>query len=276
VLEIPGCANYLYIRLQGIPMKKLYLPIIALALALQPMSRAHAQTQSTPQQLQALIAAGQEQTALQQLNTVLQAHPDSGVAWYLVAEAQDASGNKTAARSALAKAEQYAPGLPFANPQKVAALQAHLAAPAAVAPQEHHGISPFLIIGALIVLFIGIRLFSRARRQMPGPYYRNDFGGGVAGAPPGGPFGGAPSYGAAPGMGSSILSGLAAGAGFAAGERIIDGLMDHPRDTGMIDPASGATPPAPAPDRDDGLSGSPDWNSGSTGDDNQFDSGNNW
>ncbi|MDD2704257.1 MAG: tetratricopeptide repeat protein, partial [Acidocella sp.] len=119
-------------------MKKLYLPIIALALALQPMARAHAQTQSTPQQLQAMIAAGQEQTALKQLNSVLQAHPDSGVAWYLVAEAQDASGNETAARNALAKAEQYAPGLPFANQQKTAALRAHLAAPAPVAPQEHH------------------------------------------------------------------------------------------------------------------------------------------
>jgi hypothetical protein len=263
-------------------MKKLFLLVFALALVLQPMSRAYAQAQATPQQLQSMIAAGQEQAALKQLNNVLQTHPNSGVAWYLVAEAQDASGNESAASSALAKADQLAPGLPFANPQKVTALREHIAATPAMHHEQHGGISPFIIIIALALLFIGLRTFFR-RRPMPGMFYQSRFRGGPMDAPPGGPYGPGggsygpgvgPSYGAGPGgLGSSILTGLAAGAGFAAGERIVDNLMGRPNDAGMINPAFGDTP---VQGRDDGLTGSPDWDSGSTGDDDQLNSGDSW
>jgi len=87
-----------------------------LSLALSPVA-AWAQT-DTPRQIQALIADGDTGTALNQLHAILQAHPDSGPAWYLEAEAQDAAGNEAAARSALQHAEQIAPNLPFADPQK--------------------------------------------------------------------------------------------------------------------------------------------------------------
>jgi hypothetical protein len=50
--------------------------------------------------------------------------------------------------------------------------------------------------------------------------------------------------------------------------------MDHPNNAGPVSPAAAATP-SPAPDRDDGLNGSPDWNSGSVGDD-QISSDDNW
>jgi hypothetical protein len=226
---------------------------------------AYAQTGSTPQHIQALITSGQEKAALGDLKHILRAHPHSGVAWYLVAEAQDASGNRVAARNALAKAEQYTPGLPFAQPDKVAALKAHLAGPAV---QPRHGLSPVIIvIGALVILFLLIRLFVRSRRRMAPPGYQNGFG--PPGGQPSAPYGpGGMPYGTGVGMpgsgaGSSLVSGLAAGAGFAAGERIIDGLIGG-RGERPIDPASG-NDPMPAPDRDDGLMGSPDWDNDNSG-----------
>jgi uncharacterized protein len=241
---------------------------------------AQAQTSPTPRQLQAMIANGQENTALADLQPVLQAHPDSGVAWYLTAEAQDAAGNEAAARTAFANAEQYAPGLPFAQPNAVAALRAHLAA-AAPAPQRHAGISPtMIVIGVLVLLFILLRGFFRRRGFMPP---QGGYGGGYPG--PQGPFGNSPGgmpygqnqpgYPTGSGIGSSIVTGLAAGAGFAAGERIIDGL-DGNRGDPQYDPQQSFG----TPDRDDGLSGSPGWNDNSGDDDNQrndgFDPGNDW
>ncbi len=91
------------------------------------MTASQAQTPSlNPQQIQALIAGGRASAAIVALEPVIVSNPKSGVAWYLLAEAQDATGNIDAARNALAIAEQMAPGLPFADPDKVAALQAHL------------------------------------------------------------------------------------------------------------------------------------------------------
>ncbi|WP_234732351.1 hypothetical protein [Acidocella facilis] len=79
-----------------------------------------------PQQIQTLISSGQAAEALQVLKGTLMLHPKSGVAWYLAAEAEDASGNESAAGLALSKANQYAPGLPFADPRKAAALREHI------------------------------------------------------------------------------------------------------------------------------------------------------
>jgi len=236
-------------------------------------SAAFAQAAPSPRQIQALIANGQTSTALADLQSVLQAHPDSGVAWYLTAEAQDAAGNPSAARTALANAEQYAPGLPFAKPDAVAALRAHLTA----APAARHGlgISPTaLVIGGLIFLFLVLRFF-RTRRFMPP---QAGYGPGYPGQPPGNPFGPGPGpgmpYGQNPygqtmggGLGSSIMTGLAAGAGIAAGERIIDGMMGGNRGNIPFDPSQNPGP-MPMSDRDDGLSGSPDWNDNSGQDDN--------
>lgn len=212
---------------------------------------AQAQTAS-PQQIQALIAAGQPQAALNDLAPILQAHPNSGKAWYLDAEAQDALGNEPAARTALATAQQDAPGLPFAKPAELAALQAHLAQ-----NSSKGGFSMItMIILGLVVLYVVFRLFRRRPAYYPQRY-------GDAPPPGYGPGYGQPGYGppAGGGLGSSLLGGLAAGAGFAAGERIIDDMTG--RDQGPVDSAWGA---APTPDRDDGLSGSSDWDSGSSSD----------
>jgi tetratricopeptide (TPR) repeat protein len=219
----------------------------------------------TPRQLQAMIANGQAQAALAELQSVLQAHPTSGVAWYLTAEAQDALGNEQAARNALNNAQNYAPGLPFANPNDLAALQAHLIN-AQLPVQPRSGISPVLGgIIVLVVLFIVFRMFRRRRYVQP--YGQGGFGGGFGPGP--GPY----PYNQGPGMGigGSLLGGLAAGAGFAAGERVIGDMFGG--NNNPVDPAWGNQP---MPDRDDGLQGSPGWDAGAAPDDNNFDPGNNW
>jgi hypothetical protein len=231
--------------------------------ALAVLWQSAAWAQETPRDIQGLIASGQDQAALGQLQGVLQAHPDSGVAWYLSAEAQDALGHESAARSALAKAEHFSPGLPFAQPNDVAALRAHLQGGGTGMGHGGIGIGG-LLIGALVVWFVISRLFRR-RRYQPG------FGGFQGQAPNGYP---PPGYGpgGGGGMGGSLLSGLAAGAGFAVGERVVDDMMGRDQG-GFIDPAQGQD----VPDRDDGLTGSPGWDDGSNDSGGGgFDSGNDW
>ncbi len=247
-------------------------------------SAAQAQANPSPSQIQALIANGQSGTAVTDLQAILQARPDSGIAWYLMAEAQDATGNPAAARTALANAQQYAPGLPFARPASVAALQARLAAGTSVPTMRHgFGLSPTtLVIGGLILLFIVMRFF-RTRRVMP----QAGFGPpGFPGQPPGypprppvGPFGYGQGQGGMPyqqpqggfggsGIGGSIVSGLAAGAGIAAGERLIGGLMGGGAGGGTpFDPAQNIDP-TPMANPDDGLLGSPGWDNSSGWDNN--------
>jgi len=245
----------------------------------------------TPQQIQALIAGGHARTALADLRPIVRAHPESGVAWYLTAEARDALGQRAEARAALARAEAVAPGLPFAQPDKVAALKAHLAGADAgtgasmpVAASGFHFSPWMLVIGALIVLFIIMRIRRRAAmRGMGNPFGGSPIGQGMQ--PPYGPAGGAPygsaSYGTGTGsgIGGALASGLALGVGVAAGERIIDGLTGGERGRGL----DGTPPPDqaadPAADRDDGLLGSPGWDDNdNSGDDssNDFDPDNNW
>jgi hypothetical protein len=234
-------------------MNKVFLAPLALLSALLLGPAAQAQT---PRDIQTMIANGQETQAVGALNNVLAQHPQSGVAWYLLAEAQDAQGNETAAAQALNKAQQIAPGLPFANQQEAAALQAHISA----APVRQHGsgISPaIMVIGGLVLLFVVLRMFGRRRAVYPGY--------GAPGGMPGAPMGyGAPNYGpgggfGGGGLGSSLLSGLAAGAGFAAGERIIDDLTNRGE-------ARANTPNFPDNSRDDGLLGNPGWDNSSDDD----------
>lgn len=260
--------------MRSMPMFRSILTSAFLAggLAAGGLATAHAQAIPSPHEIQAQITAGQDSTALTELQTVLQAHPDSGVAWYLSAEAQDAAGNEDAARADLAKAQQFAPGLPFANQNDVAALQAHLAGPGARSGSGTSHIA--LILGALVVLFILFRLFARGRRAVP--VYQDGFGPGYANRPqypygPGGmPQGGMPyGPGAAPGsgLGGALLSGLVAGAGVAAGERIIDDMMGGNQADRGIGQDSGFDT-SQVPDRDDGLQGSPGWDDSGSGFDN--------
>jgi hypothetical protein len=247
---------------------------------------AHAQT-ATPQQIQGMIAAGQEQAALSALHAALQAHPDSGVAWYLTAEAQDAAGHEATARTALAKAEQFAPGLPFAQPGDVAQLQAHLNATATgAAPAAHggSGASPVVFIIGAVVVFLLFRMLFRRRRVMG---YQPGYGEAYPGRPgapmPYGPGGVMPyGPGGGSGVGGSLMSGLAAGAGFAVGERVVDDIIGGGMgDRGIVDQPVPGIDPGQVPSWDDGLNGAPGWDNGGGTDDNLdngggFDPNNNW
>ncbi len=231
---------------------------IAATLALGPLAQAQTALPS-PQQIQTMIAAGQEAQAVQALQNVLNSHPKSAVAWYLLAEAYDAQNNEQGAASALNMAERSAPGLPFANKQDVAALRAHISA-----SQPHTGggakIAIF-VIGGLVVLFLLMRLLPSRNQAMryngypPPPQ---------PGTPPYG-FGGGYGHMGGGGLGSALMGGLAAGAGFAAGERIIDGLTGQ---QGGPVIGQGGFEQGPDLSRDDGLMGDPGWdNSGGSGDD---------
>ncbi|MGC9270400.1 tetratricopeptide repeat protein [Acidiphilium sp.] len=255
--------------------------MISVAIAVFQMP-AHADIGPTPQQLQSMIAQGHEKAALTELQSVIRAHPQSGVAWFLVAEAQDAEGHRDAARRALAKAENISPGLPFARSDRVAALKAHLTEPPVGSGSR---ISPVvLVIGGLVGLFLLLRLFARSRRIPSLPTNQGGFGSpGMAagGSQPFGPFGAGPQPTAmgtsGSGIGGALVSGLAAGAGFAAGERLIDDLTGATRG-GRDTEAGPADDPTPVPDRDDGLSNQAGWDdSGSTqADDDTLDNNSDW
>ncbi|MBU6448208.1 MAG: tetratricopeptide repeat-containing protein [Rhodospirillales bacterium] len=253
------------------------LPFLCLAASLLSAAALPALAQNAepnPQQLQAMINNGQSGQAIEQLNIVLNQHPDSGTAWFLMAEAQDAQGNENSAAQALGKADQYAPGLPFANPQKAAALRAHInggISSSTIETGQHHGISPvLLVIGGLILLFVLLRLFSGVRRQQAYRAYPGGPNAPYGSYPPGGtnPYGPAGYSPMGGGFGSSIISGLAAGAGFAAGERIVDGMM------GGYDAQAAQPQQDFSSSRDDGLLGNPGWDDSGNIDDSL--DNNNW
>jgi hypothetical protein len=243
---------------------------------------AAAQASATPQQIQAMIADGHAKSALVDLRPILNAHPQSGVAWYLTAEAQDALNNRPAARTALAKAERAAPGLPFAQPDKVAALKAHLAGSTANVPAtgNRFHINPFfLVVVALLALFFIRRMIRRSRQNammqnnMPQnpPYGYGNQGMPMGGRPPYGPTG---TTAGGSGLGGALLSGLATGAAFVVGERVVGNMLGGSgsnRDDGI------APTDTQAPDRDDGLNSSAGWDDNSTDSDgSDFDPTNNW
>jgi uncharacterized protein len=223
-----------------------------------PVRAQSAGTAPSPSQIQSMINAGQEGQAVQALQNVLESHPKSGVAWYLLAEAYDAQNNEVSVGTALNMAERSDPGLPFANPQEVAALKAHIAA---AQPQSggSGGHTAILVIVGLLLLMLVLRF-------LPGrDTAARNYGYTAPPPPPGTPpygFGYNPT-GAGAGMGSALMGGLAAGAGFAAGERIIDGLAG--RGGPAIDPNFPPTgfPQGPDPSRDDGLMGNPGWDNSS-------------
>lgn len=237
--------------------------LFAAALVVVPALPAVAQEQSlTPKQIQTMIVTGENAQAVQALKGVLAQHPDSGMAWYLMAEAQDAKGSEAAAAQALAKADEYSPGLPFADPQKANALRAHINNGLAAAGGHHSGgVSiVLLVIVALVALFVLLRMVSGWGRRGPmNPPYPGNPNTPYSGYGPNGSYPYGPGGGTGGGFGSSIIAGLAAGAGFAAGERLIDGMMGG-------NDAQAAQPPAqqdfPVGPQDDGLQGDPSWGGG--------------
>lgn len=196
---------------------------------------AMAQSEPSMSEIYAAAKAGQMDKAQTMVQQVLVSHPHSAKAHYVRAELYAREGNYARAREALAEAEKYAPGLPFAQAAAVAELKTQLAQRAPVQPVHAATTAAgtgtgtgtgssslnWLIPLALVagVMALGYALF---RRQAPQPAYAGP-------QPYANDYSAAPAYGTAyPPQGSSLGSkvagglatGLAVGAGVVAAEAI--------------------------------------------------------
>lgn len=180
---------------------------------------AMAQSEPSMSEIYAAAKAGQMDKAQTMVQQVLVSHPHSAKAHYVRAELYAHEGNYARAREALAEAEKYAPGLPFAQATAVAELKAQLAqrAPvhaAATAAGTSSSSLNWLIPLALVagVMALGYALF---RRQAPQPAYAGP-------QPYANDYSAAPAYGTAyppqaSSLGSKVAGGLATGLAVGAG-----------------------------------------------------------
>ena len=193
----------------------------------------------TLNQVYEAVHAGRLNQAHGMMTEVLRDHPNSAKAHYVEAEILAKEGRYGEAHGELNRAEQLAPGLPFAAPASVQELRGLIASAGArqapivggvqraIAPAAHESSFPWGLL--LIVLAGGVIVYAivRARRNAAVPYSGAASGGaaasgtGVPAAQPVAPAGG--------GIGSGIVGGLvtgaALGAGVVAGEALARDLM---------------------------------------------------
>jgi hypothetical protein len=226
--------------MQTMSLVRFVAPLL-LAAAMLGAGGAIAQTEPTMGQIYATAQAGKLDEAQVMVQQVLLSHPNSAKAHFVRAELYARQGEVVRARESLARAEKFAPGLPFAKPEAVQALQTQLAAKAqshAVSPGANPGqaaptsktanetswVLPLLLAAGVVAggyfLFrrkvpqTGLQSAAYAGNGLSGP---QTFGtpGGVAMQGGGAYPGYAPSQ--APGMGSRIAGGLATGLAVGAG-----------------------------------------------------------
>ena len=182
------------------------------------------------------VQSGQMAKADAMMKEVLQNHPNSAKAHYVAAELYAKEGKVEAARDHFIKAQNLAPGLPFAQAESVQKLQVQLAntqvAPAAT---QTSIFSNPLFWGLIAILVVGVVIVMKRRKAEAVQVYNAPSAGypGTPGVPagyPGGPGGpGYPGAPAAGGMGSglmgSLATGAALGAGMYAGQALAGSLM---------------------------------------------------
>jgi uncharacterized protein len=225
---------------------------------------AMAQQEPTMNQIYATAQAGKLDQAQVMVQQVLVAHPKSAKAYFVQSELFARQGNTGKAREALSMAQTLAPGLPFAKPEAVAALERQLAtkaiaAPTTVAPSYNaapaaKSSAGWMLPALLAVGVIGAAYFIFRRKPAqsfdPASAYATNglsgpqgFGnaamqpamqGGYGQQPMVGQAGyGQPGYGqpAGSGLGGRIMggvaTGLAVGAGVMAAEAIGRNLMGN-------------------------------------------------
>lgn len=184
------------------------------------------------------VQSGQMAKADAMMKEVLQNHPNSAKAHYVASELYLKEGKLEAARNHFIKAQNLAPGLPFAQPESVQKLQMQLASTqVAPAASQTSIFSNPLFWGLIAILVIGVMIVMRRRKAEAVQVYNAPSAGypGTPGGPagyPGGPGGsGNPGYPGAPagGMGSglmgSLATGAALGAGMYAGQALASNLM---------------------------------------------------
>src|SRR6185312_11796974 len=235
-------------------------------------STASPSAEPSAQQIYAAAAAGNLAEARQMIDRVLHDHPDSARAHYVAAQVYARSAQLVRARQELHAAEQLSPGLRFARPAAVAALERELGA-GHMLPAHHTAswgaIVLVLAIGALIYALLRRR--AAVARQSYTPYSANPFG--PVNAPYPGGYG--PGYGAPMGAGSGLMrnlaTGLAVGAGVAAGEELVQHAFGSHASGGVIPSADAAGLPDPGVNADMGgadfgMTDGGSWDSGGGGD----------
>lgn len=236
--------------------------------ALLSSGLAMAQQDPTMNQIYAAAQAGNLDQAQVMVQQVLVTHPKSAKAHFVQSELFARQGNMPKAREALSEAQRLAPGLPFAKPEAVQALEAQLASrptkPAAVvapysAPVTSSSGSwmlPALLAGGVIVAAYFIFRRKAPQTFNQGASYDNGLNGpqsfGNGGMQPAyGQAGyGQPAYGqpAGSGLGGRIMggvaTGLAVGAGVVAAEAIGRSLMgNHEGTSRAVDNGSNSFEP---------------------------------
>ena len=176
------------------------------------------------------VQSGQLAKADAMIKEVLQNHPNSAKAHYVAAEVYLKEGKVEAARNHFIKAENLAPGLPFAQAESVQKLQMQLASGAAapIATQSSIFSNP-IFWGLIAVLVVGIIIVMRRRKADAVQVYNAPTANGPYPATPGAYPPGYPGAPAAGGMGSglmgSLATGAALGAGMYAGQALASNLM---------------------------------------------------
>ncbi len=185
------------------------------------------------------VQSGQMAKADAMMKEVLQNHPNSAKAHYVAAELYLKEGKVEVARNHFIKAQNLAPGLPFAQAESVQKLQVQLSSGAGGSVTGSSPSSIFsnpIFWGLIAILVVGVIIVMRRRKAQAVQVY-NAPSAGYPGAPgtPGGPTpypGGPAGYPGAPaagGMGSglmgSLATGAALGAGMYAGQALASSLM---------------------------------------------------
>ena len=204
---------------------KMFVTVFASALLLTSNL---AFAEATLPEVSQAIQSGQLAKADAMMKEVLQNHPNSAKAHYIASELYLREGKLDAARQAFVKAENLAPGLPFAQPESVQRLQAELRA-GTVPAQTNAGAgsiftSPMFWI--LIAILVAGVMFFMKKRQPPVEVYNAPTANGPYPGAPGAPGAyppGAPSAGS--GLMGSLATGAALGAGMVAGQALASHLM---------------------------------------------------
>jgi len=197
-----------------------------------------AMAEATLPQVSQAIQSGQLAKADAMMKEVLQNHPNSAKAHYIAAELYLKEGKLDAARNAFVRAENLAPGLPFAQAESVQRLQTQLSTTNAPVP-ESAGVGSILsspLFWILIAILIAGVVFFMKNRKRPEPVQvynaptaNNPYPGapGAPGSyPPGAPgYPGAPAPGMGGGLMGSLATGAALGAGMVAGQALASHLM---------------------------------------------------
>ena len=230
----------------------LFVSVFAAALLLTSNA---AFAEATLPEVYKAVQSGQMAKADAMMKEVLQNHPNSAKAHYVAAELYAKEGKVEAARNHFIKAQNLAPGLPFAQAESVQKLQVQLASTqvAPIASQTSIFSNP-LFWGLIAILVIGVVIVMKRRKAEAVQVYNAPSAGypGTPGGPvgnPGGPGGpGGPGYPGAPaagGMGGglmgSLATGAALGAGMYAGQALAGSLMGG-RDGGHSNADHSANP----------------------------------